>query len=255
MQTRSKSILVPEGLRAAQAPYQFLERGEGRYFGGFTALGVCSWRTITQDPECPNDACGIRANEAEWKQWIPCASHPQSCGIYIRVIGRSLGMGVNEINDLVQCAPLHDIGKLVIPEKILNAPRALTPEERRIVNKHTTMGANLIRKARKTDVAARSPWEIAIAMVEHHHERWDGRGYPKGLKGKQIPKCARMLALADTYDAIRSERPYKKGKPHEEAIEIIKEEAGCHLDPEMVEIFLDNETEFGEISQGRKDCR
>ena len=142
------------------------------------------------------------------------------------------------IDLIVASAPLHDIGKVGIPDSILLKPNKLTEEEYEVMKTHTTLGRDAILKAEhlmnRPETFLRYPKE----MVYSHHEKWDGSGYPQGISGEDIPLSARIIALADMYDALTSKRVYKKPLSHEEAVEIIKSESGKHFDPEIVEAFL-----------------
>ena len=140
-------------------------------------------------------------------------------------------------DNILLAAPMHDIGKIRIPDAILNKPGKLTPEEFEIMKKHATYGADIIRKTMK-DVEEEDYFEIACNIAKYHHERYDGTGYPDGLKGEDIPLEARMMALADVYDALVSERVYKKPIPKDAAEKIIEEGGGTQFDPELAELFL-----------------
>ena len=132
---------------------------------------------------------------------------------------------------------LHDIGKIAIPEAILMKPGSLDPGEREIMQRHVTLGRDiLLRAARRTDNGELLSKAAEIAC--HHHERWDGGGYPAGLEGEQIPLAARIVALVDVFDALTSLRPYKAAWPVERALELIRSEAGRHFDPRVVTAFL-----------------
>ncbi len=141
-------------------------------------------------------------------------------------------------NYVTLAAPMHDIGKIRIPDAILNKPGKLTQEEFEIMKKHAAFGADIIRKT-LSDVEDKKYSAIAVNIAHRHHERYDGKGYPGGLKGEQIPLEARIMALADVYDALVSERVYKKAFPSEKARRIISEESGKQFDPLLAELFLE----------------
>jgi PAS domain S-box-containing protein len=149
----------------------------------------------------------------------------------------------NYINDLVMSAPLHDIGKVGIPDYILHKPGRFTPQEYEIMKRHTTIGGNSIREAER-HVSGRSFLNLGKEVVYYHHERWDGKGYPDGLKGDDIPLSARIVALADVYDALTTKRPYKEAFAHNDAAAIIAENANTHFDHRIVGAFLDMADEF-----------
>lgn len=142
---------------------------------------------------------------------------------------------------IVNSAPLHDVGKVAIPDTILLKPGRLTPEEFEIMQQHAVRGDEILSQAMKNLGNTGGFLEIARQIARSHHEKWNGSGYPDGLAGVDIPLPARMMAVADVYDAIRSERPYKKPLSHEDAFTILSEGRGQHFDPQIVDIFL----EFG----------
>jgi len=156
------------------------------------------------------------------------------------------------IRDIVKSAPLHDIGKVGIPDSILKKNGKLTAEEFEIIKRHCEYGANILKTAEQK-LGFESFLKIAIQLVMSHHERWDGLGYPHGLKENEIPLSARIMALADVYDALRSERCYKKALSHKKCCMIIKEEKGKQFDPDIVDAFLKTEQFFLEISNGFVD--
>ena len=139
----------------------------------------------------------------------------------------------------MRSAPLHDVGKINIPDEILNLPRKLTDEEFEVIKTHTTAGKAIIEKA-ITTVQGGNYLKEARNMAAYHHERWDGKGYPEGLHGEVIPLSARIMAVADVFDALTSPRVYKPAFPLEKALEIITEGSGSQFDPKCVEAFMDS---------------
>jgi diguanylate cyclase (GGDEF)-like protein/putative nucleotidyltransferase with HDIG domain len=156
--------------------------------------------------------------------------HIQRVKLFAGRMGEMIGLSNLEIEALKAGSLLHDIGKIGVPAYILNKPGKLTQHEFEQMKMHTIIGADML-----SNVNFRYP---VVPIVRHHHERWDGRGYPDGLKGEQIPITARILTLVDNYDALRSDRPYKKGMTREEALDYIKQNAGTFFDPTLVELFL-----------------
>jgi putative two-component system response regulator len=145
---------------------------------------------------------------------------------------------------------LHDIGKIIIPKDILTKPSSLNDEEFTIIKTHAKLGGEVLLKANqhfKDDFGKDSYFKIAADIAYYHHERWDGTGYPKGLKGVDIPKCARIVAIADVYDALRSKRVYKNNFSHQKAFDFIISEKGKAFDPELVELFDEYNEEFNNI--------
>ena len=140
--------------------------------------------------------------------------------------------------NVVLAAPLHDIGKIKIPDTILNKPGKLTPEEYEVIKKHANYGANIIKKTIYS-VENKEYSDVAYNIAKYHHERYDGTGYPEGLKGEAIPLEARIMSLADVYDALISDRVYKKAYPKEVAINIILEGRGTQFDPLLADLFVE----------------
>jgi len=141
------------------------------------------------------------------------------------------------IEDLVRSSPLHDIGKVGIPDAILLKPGKLTDEEWVTMKQHTTIGAETLRNIIKACSSRSSFLEMGLEIAWCHHEKWDGNGYPRGLSGSAIPLSARILALADCYDALTTRRPYKPPWSHGEAIDYLQRHAGTDYDPAVVEAF------------------
>ena len=157
------------------------------------------------------------------------------------------------INVLFKSAPLHDIGKVGIPDRILLKPSSLSREEFDIMKTHTTLGFEAIEQAEKT-LGTRVPFlQMAKEIALSHQEKWDGSGYPQGLKGDAIPMSARLMAVADVYDALISQRVYKPALPHDRAVQIVFQGRGSHFDPDMVDAFIGIQDEFNEIAQRYKD--
>ena len=141
------------------------------------------------------------------------------------------------IKDLCISSILHDIGKVGVQDAILLKPGPLTTEEFALIKQHPRIGSNVISEIEK-NIKGRSLYSLGKEIALYHHEKWDGTGYPEGLKGNEIPLSARIIALADVYDALISKRSYKDIIPHDKALEIIREDSGSHFDPEIVEAFL-----------------
>lgn len=154
---------------------------------------------------------------------------------------------------LHKSAPLHDVGKVAIPDAILCKPGKLTPEEWVIMKRHTTYGRDAIAQAEKELGTSAGFLRFAREIAYSHHERWDGTGYPEGLAGETIPLSARLMAIADVYDALISARVYKPAFSHERAVEMILEERGTHFDPDMVDGFMAVSGEFQRIAQRYSD--
>ena len=186
-------------------------------------------------------------------------AHLERMTNYCFVLGRALeerGLVPETPGDFVgilrTVSPLHDIGKVGIPDSILLKPGSLTDGEREIMNTHTLIGASSLR-----DLSRKHPDNDFIAMgievTECHHEKWDGSGYPRRKAGKEIPLSARILAICDVYDALRSRRPYKPEKSHDEAVRIILDSFGSHFDPEIEPAFRAVGRDFDRIHTLHKD--
>jgi putative two-component system response regulator len=143
-----------------------------------------------------------------------------------------------DIKLLLQSSQLHDVGKIAISDRILQKPGRLDSDEFEEMKKHASFGAQIIEKI-ESSTSASDFLKYAKIFAETHHEKWDGSGYPRGLKGEEIPIQGRIMALADVYDALVSERPYKKAFSHAEAVKIILEGKGSQFDPELTDIFIE----------------
>ncbi|MEZ6854456.1 response regulator [Halodesulfovibrio aestuarii] len=152
---------------------------------------------------------------------------------YARIIAQQVDTGDDWVQLVFQAAPMHDVGKIGIPDSILNKPGKLTKEEWQIMRKHPEYGAEIIGDNHPSLLLSTAR-EIALT----HHEKWDGTGYPYGLAGEDIPLSGRVVAIADVFDALTSERPYKSAWSVEDAVALIHEDAGKHFDPDLVTVFL-----------------
>lgn len=148
------------------------------------------------------------------------------------LLAKSLGWSEQQCELMLNASPMHDVGKIGIPDAILLKPGKLDAGEWQVMQTHTTVGAELLSDGGSELL------ELARIIALHHHEKWDGSGYPMGLKGEQIPQAARIVAVADVFDALTSSRPYKKAWPVEEAVALIQKESGSHFDPQVVDHFM-----------------
>ena len=158
-------------------------------------------------------------------------------------LGKAAGMNEYECDLLLNAAPMHDIGKLGIPDNILLKPGKFEPDEWAIMQTHAQIGADIL--SGDDSELLNMAEEIALT----HHEKWNGKGYPNGLKGENIPLSGRLCALSDVFDALTSVRPYKKAWPVDKAVDFIKEESGKHFDPTLVELFIKLLPEMVEIKE------
>lgn len=182
---------------------------------------------------------------------------------YVKILAtrlKNLGHYTEELSDeaieeLFKAAPLHDIGKVGIPDEILLKPSKLTPSEWEVMKTHTTIGESVLGAA-ETAINTNDNEDVitkAIRIAGGHHEHWDGSGYPRGLKGQEIPLEARIMSLADMYDALISERVYKKAWSHESAVKEIVSKRNTQFDPVIVDAFLLEIDQFNQVSQSLKD--
>ena len=156
--------------------------------------------------------------------------HSQRVERHVYRTAAAMGLSVEAIEELRLAAALHDVGKIRVPDRVLRKPGRLTKEERLVVEEHVVVGAWMVSSVGTADV---------VSAVRHHHERWDGLGYPDGLAGTDIPLYARIIAVADAYDAITSTRPYRVSAGREHAVSVLRSEAGTQFDPMIVNSFVD----------------
>ena len=195
------------------------------------------------------------ANLAEYRDH-ETGGHIKRTRLYVKLLAEHIKrndkykhfLSNENIDMLYKSAPLHDIGKVAIPDNILLKPHRLTEKEIEIMNTHTTIGHNVIQSAIRK-LGKNSFLTIAAEMALSHQEKWDGSGFPQGLKGDEIPISGRLMALADVYDALISKRVYKEASSHVVAVDIIKKGRGTHFDPDMVDAFLEIHEQFRNIAR------
>lgn len=158
--------------------------------------------------------------------------HLQRMSWYCHMIGSKIGLDPQMCELLRIASPMHDVGKLGIPDRILLKPGRLTPEEFTIMKTHAEIGFRILHGSKA------APLEMAATIAHTHHEKWDGGGYPRGLRGEDIPLPGRIAAIADVFDALTSARPYKPAWPLEAALDLMRKNAGSHFDPTLTEVFL-----------------
>jgi len=166
---------------------------------------------------------------------------------YCKVMAKGIGMSKEDVDLILSASPMHDIGKIGIPDNILRKPGRLDPEERAIMEQHSEIGARIIGEHDNPLL------KMARVVALTHHEKWNGKGYPNGLEGENIPLPGRIVAIADVFDALVSKRPYKEPWPFEKAVALIKDEAGQHFDPALVDVFVDNLDEIFELARLHAD--
>ncbi|NLC08579.1 MAG: two-component system response regulator [Gammaproteobacteria bacterium] len=181
--------------------------------------------TRLQIVQCLGKAAEYRDNET--------GMHILRISHFARTIAKAIGFSDEQADELLHAAPMHDVGKIGIPDAILLKPGKLTAEEWEVMRQHPAIGARIIGEHKS------SLLQLAATIALCHHEKWDGSGYPNGLAGEDIPLEARIVSLVDVFDALTSVRPYKKAWPIEEALEFIRDQSGSHFDPMLVDIFMD----------------
>ena len=190
---------------------------------------------------------------------LETGNHVIRVGYTSRIIAETMGLDHDFVENLFLAAPLHDIGKIGIPDGILLKPGKLTAEERSIIERHCVIGAEILRKdsrITKGSQGGASPlMEMAATIALTHHEKWDGSGYPDGLVGDSIPLESRITAVADVYDALRSERSYKSSFTSDEAASIIRDGIQGHFDPAVVAAFDDSLERINTIRKEFSDHR
>lgn len=174
-------------------------------------------------------------------------SHIQRMAHYSQIIARGLDLDATAQKLILEAAPMHDVGKIGIPDYILLKPGRLTPEEFEVMKGHARLGHELLKDSHSEIMRAGA--EVALS----HHEKFDGSGYPRGLRGHAIPLFGRIVAVADVFDALTSERPYKKAWPLEDAVRFLEDGRGAHFDPLCVEAFLAGWDEVLDVRQRFQD--
>ncbi len=159
-------------------------------------------------------------------------SHIWRMADYSAALARASNWSTLEVKALTLAATMHDTGKIGIPDEILKAPRKLTDDEWVIMKTHTTIGHKILNKS------SLELFQMAAEISLAHHEKWDGSGYPKGLSGEDIPESARIVAIADVFDALTMKRPYKEAWPIEKALSVIEQGSGNHFEPKLIQLFM-----------------
>jgi len=167
---------------------------------------------------------------------------------YSVAVARCMGVDENTVENILYAAPMHDLGKIGIPDSILMKPAKLNPEEWKIMMQHTVIGANILKGSDAEFI------RLGEVIALNHHEKWDGSGYPNNLRGTEIPISVRILSIADVFDALTSQRPYKKAFSVEKSMDIIREGRGSHFDPDVVDAFFAINDEILVIKEHHDDA-
>lgn len=236
-----------------------------------THLQIRTWQTFLEDKSAwleseverrVNEV--LRLQEASIRVMVSLAEFRDECTgnhirrtqDYVRLLAEYLShqdrdrafLTPEHIDQIAKAAPLHDIGKIAIPDHILLKPGKHTPEEFEIMKTHSVKGEGMLLRSQHELGEENLMLVYAAQIARSHHERWDGSGYPDQLAGEAIPLPARLMAVADVYDALRSRRPYKRAFDHAEALEILREGCARHFDPLLIDAFLNLEGAFAEIA-------
>lgn len=212
-----------------------------------------SEQTEQQMLNCLNSIALTRDNET--------GNHIIRTQQYVKIIAlrlQAMGLHTEELDEksielMFKAAPLHDVGKVGIPDMILKKQGKLTEEEWAIMKTHPEIGESALTAAIKHTDTNKNIISVAIEIAGGHHEKWDGSGYPRGLSGKKIPLAARIMSLADVYDALVSERAYKKGWSHNQAQDLIQDKKSTQFDPDVVDAFMHETEQFRAIAERFKD--
>ncbi|BBH21458.1 hypothetical protein Back11_28030 [Paenibacillus baekrokdamisoli] len=174
-------------------------------------------------------------------------NHVKRVAEYSYILARGYGLSIHEAEQLKMVSPMHDIGKVAIPDAILNKPGKLTEEEFNNMKTHTDIGYNLLKSS------SRELIKTAAIVAHQHHEKWNGTGYPRGISGEDIHLYGRITAIADVFDALGSERVYKKAWELDRILALFEEERGRHFDPDLVDVFMDNLPQILEVRENYVD--
>jgi putative two-component system response regulator len=204
-------------------------------------------REQTQELRESREEIALRLISATEHRDNETGMHVRRIGLYAAEMGRLLGWDETAIDTIRGAAPMHDIGKIGVPDAILQKPGALTDEEWVAMKRHTTMGATILKGSTVPFI------QMGARIAAGHHEKWDGSGYPRGLRGEAIPLEARITTLVDVYDAVRNRRHYKDPWPEDQVVPLIRKGRGAHFDPALVDLFLANLDRFRAILEANPD--
>lgn len=193
---------------------------------------------LTQDIENTQKEIVMRLSEAVECRSKETGNHVKRVAMYCQIFAEALGLSEEEIENLVLASPLHDIGKIGIPDNILNKPAKLDELEWKIMQTHASLGYEILQGSKRPIIKA------GALISRDHHERWDGSGYPDGKIGEDIHLYGRIVAIADVYDALRNQRCYKESWSAEDTLSLIQSESGKHFDPKLVDVFVKNFDKF-----------
>ena len=191
-------------------------------------------REQTREIRQSREEIALRLISASEERDNETGMHVRRIGLYAAALGTVLGWTQERVDMIRAAAPMHDIGKIGVPDAILQKPGALSSEEWVVMRQHTTMGARILQGSEVGFI------QMAARIAQSHHEKWDGTGYPDGTRGEDIPLEARITAIVDVYDALSHKRVYKQGWTEENVLEVLREGRGAHFDPALLDLFLDH---------------
>jgi putative two-component system response regulator len=201
---------------------------------------------LTQVKEASHETILRLSRAAEFKD-DSTGKHLLRMSHVAALVARAVGLDDDECELILNAAPMHDVGKIGIPDHVLLKPGSLSVEEWQVMRRHCAMGVQILTESQHEVI------RLGEIVARSHHERWDGSGYPKGLAGEDIPLAGRVVAIADVFDALASRRPYKPAFSVERSLQIIREGSGAHFDPRIVEAFFSIEEEILEIHKKYRD--
>jgi putative two-component system response regulator len=204
-------------------------------------------REQTEMLRSSREELAMRLMTASHYRDIETGEHIRRTGIFAAALADELGWEAERVDDLRVAAPMHDIGKLGIPDEILLKPGDLDEDEWEMMKQHTVIGGDILAEPNTAMM------EMARTIALQHHEQWDGGGYPDGLEGEEIAEEARIVAVIDVFDALIHERPYRGPWDEEDALDLLREERGSHFEPELVDLFIGNLSELKELEVESED--
>lgn len=200
--------------------------------------GIAEIKTLNHEIEETQNEVVITMGSIGESRSKETGNHVKRVAEFSRILAVDYGLESEQAEMLKQVSPMHDIGKIAIPDSILNKPAKLNLEERNIMDTHTTLGYDMLKFSSK-------PLFHSAAIVAHqHHEKWNGSGYPRGLKGEDIHIFGRITAVVDVFDALASDRCYKKAWKDDDIIDLLQQESGKHFDPKLVSLFVENKEKY-----------
>ena len=204
-------------------------------------------RARTADVRMREEEIALRLISAAGHRDEETGEHIKRIGLYSVVIASALGWDGERIENLRVGAPMHDVGKIGIPDSILRKPGRLSPEEFQVIKQHPRIGAGILGGSKIPLL------QTATDIALYHHEKWDGSGYPEGLCGTKIPEAARVVAIADVYDALSNDRVYRAMYPEKEVLGIMEKKKGSHFDPDILDCFMANLPAMEKILHSNQD--